>query len=446
MAALVAVALLAVAPSHADNHDHDHAGHSHDHGHGSHPGKGMYAQAAQEAPAEETHEQHEHSADCGHDHDHAAHEHEHAGHDHGHAAPEHKHAGHDHDHDHAAHDHGHESPPVRISKRNDPTIWAKAIGSTAMISIAPVFVLYFIPIDGNDASQRNLLKVLLAFAAGGLLGDSLLHLLPHAMHPHSHGDEGDHAHAHAHDHAAHGEEGHDHSAELVIGLWVLAGIMAFLMIEMFVRGVKGGHSHGHGHAHGAAEPCCAPEPTTGHAHGAPEPEPEKSGKSKTSEDKDAAAAPAVAEGEGEIAVSGYLNLAADFAHNFTDGLAIGATWLQNERIAMITVFTIFLHEIPHEIGDFAILVQSGASKSRAMRLQFSTALGALGGCVVGLLAESEGATPAWILPFTAGGFIYIATVSVIPELLEDASPWESVKQLMAMSFGILIMVGIVFLE
>ena len=67
-------------------------------------------------------------------------------------------------------------------------------------------------------------------------------------------------------------------------------------------------------------------------------------------------------GESDIKVAGYLNLAADFAHNFTDGLAIGASFLVNRNLGLITTMTILLHEVPHEIGDFAILVQSGCSK------------------------------------------------------------------------------------
>lgn len=89
----------------------------------------------------------------------------------------------------------------------------------------------------------------------------------------------------------------------------------------------------------------------------------------------------------EIKVAGYLNLAADFAHNFTDGLAIGASYLAGNSIGVITTLTILFHEVPHEIGDFAILIQSGCSKSKAMTLQLITALGALSGTVLSLAAE-----------------------------------------------------------
>lgn len=93
---------------------------------------------------------------------------------------------------------------------------------------------------------------------------------------------------------------------------------------------------------------------------------------------------------GVISVSGYLNLAADFMHNFTDGLAIGASYLAGKNVGIITTFTILVHEVPHEIGDFAILIQSGCSKRKAMGLQLITAIGALIGTVVSLLAEGAG--------------------------------------------------------
>ena len=82
-----------------------------------------------------------------------------------------------------------------------------------------------------------------------------------------------------------------------------------------------------------------------------------------------------------------------------------------------------------------------------MLLQFSTALGAMFGTLCSLLAEGIGeAATAWILPFTAGGFIYIATVSVIPELLGDTKLWQSVKEISALLTGVYLMVLIGKLE
>lgn len=122
-------------------------------------------------------------------------------------------------------------------------LWVKALGSTAIISVAPILILLFIPL-GNTAEHTNLLKVLLAFASGGLLGDAFLHLIPHAMV--SSGSE-DSSHSHSHSHS-HGQEGHGHSHNLSIGLWILGGIVTFLCVEKFVRIVKGDHSHSHSHS------------------------------------------------------------------------------------------------------------------------------------------------------------------------------------------------------
>ncbi len=143
-----------------------------------------------------------------------------------------------------------------------------------------------------------------------------------------------------------------------------------------------------------------------------------------------------------------MNLAADFSHNFTDGLAIGASYLAGHNIGLITTLTILLHEVPHEIGDFAILIQSGCSKRKAIFLQLFTALGALSGTLLSLLFESAmtGIATSCILPFTAGGFIYIATVTIIPELKESSGFFQSLKEIIALVLGVLMMVVIAFLE
>lgn len=125
-------------------------------------------------------------------------------------------------------------------------LWTYALVSTCLISAAPFFILFFIPLD-NAAEHSALLKVLLSFASGGLLGDAFLHLIPHAISPHDHPHE--HPHEHHHDendtHHHNHDHGHDHTQDMIIGLWVLAGIFAFLMVEKFVRILKGGEGHTH---------------------------------------------------------------------------------------------------------------------------------------------------------------------------------------------------------
>ncbi|EDW28508.1 GL18911 [Drosophila persimilis] len=383
-----------------------------------------------------------------HDHDDDDHHHHH----HHHHDDHHAHDHHDEHHEHGHHHHGHED--VDIHSKTKPaldmsTIWLHSIGSTLLISAAPFVLLYIIPLDNSDAMKPRL-KVLLAFASGGLLGDAFLHLIPHATHPHSHGehDHGHgHSHGHGHDHHHLEGEAHGHSHDMSVGLWVLGGIIAFLSVEKLVRILKGGGGGGgHGHSHGAPKP--KPKPVAekkapireGSGDG------DKQGKSSKAKAKKPEPEP---EPEGEVEISGYLNLAADFAHNFTDGLAIGASYLAGNSIGIITTITILLHEVPHEIGDFAILIKSGCSRRKAMMLQLVTALGAVAGTALALIGAGSGEdnSAPWVLPFTAGGFIYIATVSVLPELLEESTKLkQSLKEILALLTGVALMIVIAKLE
>ncbi|KAM3843850.1 zinc transporter SLC39A7 [Vipera latastei] len=350
----------------------------------------------------------------------------------GHSHAHHGHAHGDHHHQHHHPRHGQEGPggaPPRREKLEPLWLWSYALGATLLISAAPYLVLFLIPVESNSPQHQALLKLLLSFASGGLLGDAFLHLIPHALEPHApHGEAGGHAHAQPSGHG-HSHQGPEHQHTMAVGLWVLSGIVAFLVVEKFVRHVKGGHGHSHGHAHGAK------------AKGSDD-EGEKDGGVPGPAGK--AAAPArktEAPPESAMRVAGYLNLAADFAHNFTDGLALGASFVAGSAVGAVTTLTVLLHEVPHEVGDFAILVQSGCTKRKAMKLQLVTALGALAGTVCSLLAEGVGeAATAWILPFTAGGFIYVATVSVIPELLQEARPAQSLLEVLSLLGGVVMMV------
>ncbi|XP_016389128.1 zinc transporter Slc39a7-like isoform X2 [Sinocyclocheilus rhinocerous] len=276
-----------------------------------------------------------------------------------------EHHGHVHDHDHGhSHKHGAErmKSDVEAGKRNMVELWMQAVGATLLISAAPFLILFLIPVQSNTDQHQNLLKVLLSFASGGLLGDAFLHLIPHALEPHSHhgqshgsGESHGHSHgseeSHGHSHGSEESHGHSHGAGhghmMSVGLWVLAGIVAFLVVEKFVRLLKGDHSH------------AAPK-----AKDSDEEDDDKKAEKEKNADSDKKPAQKPAETTSDIKVSGYLNLAADFTHNFTDGLAIGASFLVGPAVGAVTTITILLHEVPHEIGDFAILVQSGCTKRK----------------------------------------------------------------------------------
>ena len=143
-------------------------------------------------------------------------------------------------------------------------------------------------------------------------------------------------------------------------------------------------------------------------------------------------------------VSGYLNLLANCTDNFTHGLAIAASYIASPLVGLLTTLAIVCHEIPHEIGDFAILLRSGFSSPNAARAQLITASGGLIGVTVGLLAEQIGQCTTWMLPFTAGGFLYIALVSITPELIKEKD--TTLKQITSLLFGVMIMAAVTIVE
>ena len=115
---------------------------------------------------------------------------------------------------------------------------------------------------------------------------------------------------------------------------------------------------------------------------------------------------------------------------------------------VITTFAILIHEIPHEIGDFAILLKSGFSRWEAGKAQMWTASVGMMGAVAALSLDSVQsleARTAWILPFSAGGFLNIALVSVLPELMNETDPSEAMKQLGCILLGIAVMAVLSFL-
>ncbi|KAJ1643636.1 hypothetical protein LPJ64_004610 [Coemansia asiatica] len=350
---------------------------------------------------------------------------------------------------------------------------ASSLLATFYISLFPNLVLFATP----STIPNSALRIMVGFAVGGLLGDVFLHLMPHLFsseHSHEHA----HAHAHAHDHQAHVSE---HVRNTVFGCTVFLGLMVFFVVDKFMRLLGDGHSHSHSHGHSHAH-------SHSHGHGVAKAasgtldsrqrlrkrRAAKSSSSGSSGDASEAddekdhqpEQPSAKPVQRQVKLSAYLNLIADAAHNFTDGLAMSASFYLSHAAGLSTFVAVFFHEIPHELGDFAILVQSGFSRSSALASQFFTALGAIAGTIAGILIEETGKgntlslrglfTPGlpifvpaahshhasvlpsfvtgllgllpstvagvpWsqlVIPFTAGGFIYVGTVSVLPDLLQ----------------------------
>ncbi len=152
-------------------------------------------------------------------------------------------------------------------------------------------------------------------------------------------------------------------------------------------------------------------------------------------------------GDQHVHPLGKLILISDGVHNFLDGIIIGASFLVSVPVGIATTVAVILHEIPQEIGDFAVLLHAGYSKARALWLNFLSALAALAGAgaffLLGSLAESF---TSWFLPLSAGGFIYIAVADLIPELHKTNKAKHSILQLIAVVIGVAAMVGLTWLE
>ena len=133
----------------------------------------------------------------------------------------------------------------------------------------------------------------------------------------------------------------------------------------------------------------------------------------------------------------YLNIASDGVHNFLDGLIIGASYLVSAPIGAATTVAVALHEVPQELGDFGILVHAGFSPGRALLMNFLTGILALLGVVISLLLGPQvDDYTTFMLPFTAGGFIYIAGSDLIPELHHEHGLPGSAAQFAFMLVGI----------
>ncbi|KAJ5634660.1 Zinc/iron permease [Penicillium herquei] len=320
--------------------------------------------------------------------------------------------------------------------------------ATLYISGPPNFLLALCPPNIDPSS----LSVMVAFAVGGLLGDTLFHLLPEIFL---------------------GEDSPDHvsfvmvepNKNLLLGLGIMVGFFTFVAMDKTLRivtGGEGGHDHSHGHAHtdnttALTTSAETSDKSTGNL---------KQRKSATGSTDSAPTENEEKEINPSVKLGGYLNLIADFTHNITDGLALSSSFYASPTIGATTTVAVFFHEIPHEVGDFALLIQSGFSKRKAMGAQFVTAVGAFLGTFIGIAVQEFGGngvmlddSPApgiwgtsltWgdmLLPFTAGTFLYVGTVAVIPELLETGKDKgveirKTITQFLAVALGAGIMLAI----
>ncbi len=145
------------------------------------------------------------------------------------------------------------------------------------------------------------------------------------------------------------------------------------------------------------------------------------------------------EGECPVHPFAYLNLFGDGVHNFIDGIVIAASFLASESLGMITTVAVVMHEIPQELGDFGVLLYGGVSKAKALFFNFLSAVLAVVGALVAFFFSTYLPSLGHILAFAAGGFIYIATTDLIPELHKETSTKNSIIEMVFLLLGIVLM-------
>ena len=232
--------------------------------------------------------------------------------------------------------------------------------SLLVISLASLIGVFTISI--NHKRLEQFLEAMVAFAIGALLGDVFIHLLPELS---------------------------ENGLSLDVSLMILVGILAFFVLEKFIR-----WHHCHHVDHGSV--CETPS-------------------------------------------FGYVALAGDAMHNFIDGLILAGAFIASPAVGIATAVAILLHEVPQEIADFGVLLKSGFTQKKALLFNFLISLTAFLGAGFALVISSTAEFTPYLIAFTIGGFLYLAGTDLLPELHKKFSKKDGFIQFICIVIGIVIM-------
>ena len=268
------------------------------------------------------------------------------------------------------------------------------LGGVLSVLAAATFLLI------NDEYQKKILPHTVSFAIGALLGAALLALLPHAIEVNKNVDL------------------HD------LGLTILLGLLGFFLLEKMVlwRHCHSTHCEVHSpnnivessEVHSPSNILDSGEvhtPTESHSHG-----------HSHHDEKDA---------------SGTLIIIGDAVHNLVDGVLIAAAFMTDVDLGIVTAMAVAAHEIPQEIGDFAILLNSGFKRGKALLFNVLASMATLIGAVIAYysLQSMQDALP-YILAIAASSFIYIAVADLIPGLHKRTELRETIQQITLIGLGV----------
>ncbi|KAK3099669.1 hypothetical protein FSP39_007779, partial [Pinctada imbricata] len=337
-------------------------------------------------------------------------------------------------------------------------VWGYSCISVIVISLVGLLGVAVIPIM-QQIFYHHLLQFLVALAVGALSGDAMLHLIPHAL------GEG---HGHGHTHAKTADLAKEQK-KVFKGLLGLGGVYFFFMVERIVTIVTDHkrrkkekkhvrrkaqeasiigelamskislHSHLDHKDHDCSNSNLAVHPgfqalehyveEAQREHeedlAIEEYKKEKIGKLDAEETKvmiKQGKGHGHSHGNGElpkgVASIAWMVILGDGIHNFTDGLAIGAAFTNSITGGISTSVAVFCHELPHEIGDFAVLLKAGMTVKQAITYNIVSSVLAFLGMLLGVMIGNQEEASLWIFIIVGGMFMYIALVDMLPEMMQ----------------------------
>ncbi|KAK7494469.1 hypothetical protein BaRGS_00014361 [Batillaria attramentaria] len=315
------------------------------------------------------------------------------------------------------------------------TIQSYGLGTASVTAITLCSLIAAVTVTlCHSASRHYAMATMLALAVGSLSGDAVLHLLPQGLNTHSNCT------------SVYELAGDIEVCECRLKAIALFASMYLLWLLELLTSRKL-ESLGHSHAPGDKQQTHIKKKYefTGAAMTDVREMTEVPFPSEVTRPRnDTTVATEVAEFTATSKELVFMIMVGDAAHNMADGLAIGAAFAQNIPLGLSTALAVICHEIPHELGDFAIILSTGMSLPRALLLNLLSALLEFIGLYIGLAAGTSEQVREWMFVAVAGLFLYISFANLIPELVRYFCHFRTAKMLLLQNLGMLTGFGVMF--